>query len=349
MSHENLRFGLVGHGLWGSHHAKAIAQTPGAVLAAVADRTPQNLEAAGAVHPQAALHADWRELVRRPDIDVVDVAVPSFLHYEIGRAVLEAGKHLFLEKPMVLSVEEANTLIDLAGAKGLTLAVDHEMRLSALWGKVKQLIDQGTVGVPQYVLVELSRFPYRQGSDGWRYDIRRVGSWILEEPIHFIDLARWYMSGHGNPTTVLARANSRQPEHPELQDNFTTLINFQHGGYAVVTQTLAAFEHHVTCKVSGTQGAIWAWWSGADARSAEPTFGLRYSRSSGGDTVEETAFEKATGEIVELQQQMASLVAAIRGQGHVAASGEDGRWAVALCLAAQQAVDRGTTVPVAAI
>jgi len=340
---NDLRFGLVGHGLWGAHHAMAIAKTPGARLVAVADRAQDNLAAAQAAHPAAALHGDWRELIARTDVDVVDVVLPSFLHYEVGKAALEAGKHLFIEKPMVLSVQEATELIAVARAKGLTLAVDHEMRLSALWGRVKQLIDEGVVGTPHYVLVELSRFPYRLGSDGWRYDIHRVGNWILEEPIHFIDLAKWYMSGHGEPTTVFARANSRQADRPELQDNFTTVINFSHGGYAVVTQTLAAFEHHVTCKVSGSAGAAWAWWSGPDARTAEPTFGLKYSR---GDAVEEVTFAKTTGEVVELQQQVAALVRAIHEKTSPPASGEDGRWAVALCRAAQRAAEAGCPAPV---
>jgi len=72
-------------------------------------------------------------LVARDDIDVVDVAVPSHLHYEVGKAVLSAGKHLLVEKPMVLSVAHADELVALACENGRTLAVDHEMRLSALW------------------------------------------------------------------------------------------------------------------------------------------------------------------------------------------------------------------------
>ena len=121
------------------------------------------------------------------------------------------------------------------------------------------------------MLLELSRFPYRLGSEGWRFDINRVGNWILEEPIHFFDLARWYMDGSGQPSKVYARANSRQPDHPELQDNFTTVMDFTGGGFAVITQTLAAFEHHVTCKVTGTKGAISARWSAPDADHPSPS------------------------------------------------------------------------------
>ena len=102
-----------------------------------------------------------------------------------------------------------------------------------------------------------------------------MGSWILEEPIHFFDFARWYLASAGEPQTVYATSNSRQPGHPELRDNFSAIVNFANGAYAVVSQTLAAFEHHQTVKVTGTKGALWASWSGAMDRTLHPTFSLR--------------------------------------------------------------------------
>ena len=338
-----LRFGLIGCGLWGAHHAKAIERAPGTVLAAIAERSEENRAAAKSAHPSADIYDDYRRVIERDDIDVIDCVLPSHLHFEVGKAALEAGKHVFLEKPMALTIEHCDELVALAAKQGKLLAVDHELRLSALWGKVKQLIDEGTIGTPQYVLLELSRFPYRLGSEGWRFDIRRVGNWILEEPIHFFDLARWYLSAHGEPVSVYARANSRQPEHPELQDNLSAIVNFHDGAYAVLTQTLAAFEHHVTCKVTGTSGAIWANWSAPDARSPLPTFGLRYSA---GDDVREVPFGDVTGEVVELNQQIAAVVRAIQEGTPPPVSGEDGRWSVALCLLAQESVDRGRIVDI---
>lgn len=342
---SELGFGLVGYGLWGKHHARAIAKTEGARLAAVAARSQESLAAAKAAHPEVEIYDDYRQLLARSDVDVVDVVVPNHLHYEMASAALEAGKHVLLEKPMVLSVEHGEALLALAREKGKLLAVDHEMRLSSLWGRVKQLIDDGVVGTPQYVLLELSRFPYRPGSEGWRFDISRVGNWILEEPIHFFDLARWYMDGFGEPVSVYARANSRQAGHPELQDNFTTILNFSGGGFAVISQTLAAFEHHVTCKVTGTAGAIWAAWSAPDARDAEPTFSLRLS-SGDPNQIEEIPFESVTGEVVELEQQIASVVGSIRDGTPPAATGLDGQWAVRLCLAAKQSADSGAEVAI---
>jgi myo-inositol 2-dehydrogenase/D-chiro-inositol 1-dehydrogenase len=259
----------------------------------------------------------------------------------MGKAALEAGKHLLLEKPMALTVAHCDEMIALARQKRKVLAVGHEMRLSVLWGKVKQLIADGAIGDPLYVLIELSRFPYRFGSEGWRFDIHRVGNWILEEPIHFFDLARWFLAGFGEPVSVYARANSRQPDHPELQDNFATIVGFTGGAFAVITETLAAFEHHVTCKVSGTKGSVWARWSGPDARTTQPTFGLRYSD---GARVEEVRFEKSAGELFELEEEIAAMMRSVQTGALPVCTAEDGRWSVLLCLAAQESVNAGAPI-----
>lgn len=341
---REVRFGLIGFGAWGQCHAGAIAKTEGARLVAIAAHSERSCQAARKAHPEADVAADYRDLVDRDDLDVVVVVLPSHLHHDAASAVLSAGKHLLLEKPMALTVEQCDDLIRLAGQNDRLLAVGHELRLSSLWGKMKQMIDDGFVGQPQYVLVELSRRPYRRGSGGWRFDINRVGSWILEEPIHFFDFARWYLNGAGEPESVYATANSRQPDHPELHDNFSALVHFSGAAYAVVTQTLAAFEHHQTVKVTGTEGALWAGWSGAMDRTRHPTFFLK---AFDGERLEEVPIEKTTGELFELEDQVAMLVRAVRDAAPLACTGEDGRWSVAMCLAAERSVRTGQPVRMA--
>jgi myo-inositol 2-dehydrogenase/D-chiro-inositol 1-dehydrogenase len=336
-----VRFGLIGFGAWGSHHARAVAKTPGAELAAIAARSPTTCAAAREQHSAACVYDDYRDLLGREQLDVVDIVLPSHLHYEVARAVLESGRHLLMEKPMALTVEHCDELIRLAASNGRLVAIGHELRLSPLWGKVKAVIDAGRVGDPLYVLIELWRRPYRLGADGWRYDINRVGNWILEEPIHFFDLARWYLAGRGEPVSVYARASSKQPDHPELQDNFSAVVNFPGGTYAVIAQTLAAYEHHQVVKVTGTKGALWGAWSGAMDRTLHPTFSLKYHD---GETVEEIPLTKITGEVFELEDEIALMVAAVRDGQPLAATGEDGKWSVALCLAAQRSVDTGAVV-----
>jgi myo-inositol 2-dehydrogenase/D-chiro-inositol 1-dehydrogenase len=309
MPESPVRFGLIGFGAWGKHHADAISKTPGAKLVAIAARSATSIAAAKSTYPLANVFDDYRRLLEQADIDVVDVVLPSNLHHEVASAVLRSGKHLLLEKPMAVSLAECDDLNRLSHEHDRLLAIGHELRLSSLWGKVKEMIDAGFVGRPQYVLVELSRNPYRQGAEGWRYDIDRVGNWILEEPIHFFDLARWYLSSAGEPASVYASANSRQAGHPELQDNFSAIVKFHDDAYAVVSQTLSAFEHHQTVKVSGTAGALWASWSGALDRTRHPTFSLR---AYNGNTVQTIPIEKMTGELFELEDQIAMLVRAVR-------------------------------------
>jgi myo-inositol 2-dehydrogenase/D-chiro-inositol 1-dehydrogenase len=283
-------------------------------------------------------------MLAREELDIVDVVLPSHLHHRVARDVLEAGRHLLLEKPMTLSVADCDDLIGLARSRNRVLAVGHELRLSSLWGRVKELIDGGAIGEPLYALVELWRRPYRLGSDGWRYDPTRVGNWILEEPIHFFDLARWYFAGVGEPGSVYARAIGKRPDRPGLHDNFSAVVNFPRGRYAVVSQTLAAWEHHQVAKLTGTDGAIWAAWGGAMDRTFEPTFSLKVMR---GDQVTEEPITKPSGEVYELVEQIARVADAVRDGGPVPCTGEDGRWSVAMCLKAHESLTVGRPVSIA--
>ncbi len=331
-----VQFALIGFGAWGKHHADAIEKCPDADLVAIAARSEASVEAARVAYPHARIYSDYRELIAAGGLDCIDVVVPSYLHLEIGSAVLQSGTHLLLEKPMGVSLAECDQLIELAKENKCLLAVGHELRLSSMWGLAKQMIDDGFIGKPLYALVELSRNPYRLGADGWRYDIARVGNWILEEPIHFFDLARWYLAASGDPVSVVATANSSQADHPELQDNFSAILKFTSGAYAVITQTLCAFEHHQTIKVTGTQGALWASWSGAMDRTRHPTFSLR---AFDGKQVETVKIEKMTGELFELEDQIQRMCDALRRGTPLHCTAEDGRWSVRMCLAAQASVD----------
>lgn len=336
-----VRFGLIGFGAWGKCHSNAIKNTEGAELVAIAAKSDATCETAREAFPNAFVTLDYHALLARDDVDVVDVVLPSFIHHDVSSAALKAGKHLLLEKPMCLTVQHCDDLIRLANENSRWLAVGHELRLSSLWCKVKEMIDEGFIGDPQYVLVELSRKPYRQGADGWRYDIDRVGNWILEEPIHFFDFARWYLEPAGEPSSIYASANSRQPDHPELQDNFSAIVNFPGGQYAVISQSLSMFEHHQTVKIAGTKGSLWAGWSGAMDRTRHPSFFLK---ASDGSEVRDIAIEKITGEVFELEDQIAMMVNAIRSEDPIRATGNDGKMSVAMCIAAQKSVDESRPV-----
>lgn len=345
MSAANLpvRFGLAGYGAWGQLHAQSIAMNPEARLAAITAPSEASRDAARKAHPQAMVFADHREMLAQAQLDIVDIVTPSSTHLDIATAAMQAGKDVLLEKPMAITLADCKAIVATAEKTGRRLAVGHELRLSSQWGEIKRIIDRGTIGQPQYVLVELSRKPYRLGASGWRYDQSRVGSWVLEEPIHFFDLARWYLESSGDPVELTAYANSRDPQRPALFDNFSAMFKCANGSYAVVSQTLAAFEHHQTVKVSGTQGALWAAWSGALDRTLEPEYFLKVFD---GEKLENVKLEKHSGEVFELREEIARCIAMVRGQAQPAATGRDGLWSAGLCLVAEESIRQQKPLPV---
>jgi myo-inositol 2-dehydrogenase/D-chiro-inositol 1-dehydrogenase len=334
-------FGVVGCGAWGSHHARAVSQCPRARLVAIADCDEEARRQAREAHPDSEIVADYRQLLAMPEVEVVDVVLPNDLHHNVGWAVLTSGRHLLLEKPMALSVAQCTDLLEEARARGLCLSATHQFRFSPMWGRIKDLIDAGAIGDPRYVLIELWRNPYRQGWQSWRYDIGRVGNWILEEPIHFFDLARWYLETWGDPVSIYARANARQAEHPELQDNFSAIMNFPDGPFAAISQTLSAYEHHLTLKITGSQGAVWGVWGGVMDRTWNPTFVLKHFD---GQTTREVPLSRPPGEVYELSDQIADMAEAVGEDRPPSVTGDDARWAVAMCLKAQESVDTGAVV-----
>jgi len=339
-----VKFALAGFGAWGKLHAKSIHDNPDARLVAITAPTEATRTEAAATYPGARIFATAAEMIAQADFDLIDIVTPSHTHREIALAAMAKGKHVLLEKPMAITLEDCQAIVAGARQHGVHLAVGHELRLSSQWGLIKRLIQDGVIGDPQYVLVELSRKPYRTGASGWRYDQSRVGSWVLEEPIHFFDLARWYLESSGDPVELYAYGNSRDPARPTLFDNFSAMFKYPNGSYAVVSQTLAAFEHHQTVKVSGTKGALWAGWSGALDRTLEPSYFLKVFD---GEKLENVKIEKHSGEVFELREEIAQSIAMVRTGKKPAATGEDGLWSAGLCLVAEESIRQQRPLPVA--
>ncbi|TDU81456.1 myo-inositol 2-dehydrogenase/D-chiro-inositol 1-dehydrogenase [Prosthecobacter fusiformis] len=338
-----VRFALAGFGAWGKLHAQSIAGNVDAHLVAIAAPSDASRAEAEALYPGVQIFADAAEMIAQAEFDILDIVTPSHTHREMAVAAMTRGKHVLLEKPMAITLEDCKAIVAAAKEHGVQLAVGHELRLSSQWGEIKKIIDSGRIGEPQYVLVELLRKPYRLGASGWRYDPHRVGSWVLEEPIHFFDLARWYLEGSGDPVELYAYGNSRDAERPGLFDNFSAMFKYANGSYAVVSQTLAAFEHHQTVKVSGTKGALWAGWSGALDRTLEPSYFLKVFD---GENLEEVKLEKHSGEVFELREEIAQCVEMVRTGKPPVASGMDGLWSAGLCLVAEESIRQGKPLPV---
>jgi myo-inositol 2-dehydrogenase/D-chiro-inositol 1-dehydrogenase len=337
---DAVRFGLIGYGLWGRHHAAALAAAPGAVLSAIACASEATAAAAAGDFPAAAVEVGYQALLDRADIDAVVVAVPNYLHAEIGVAALQAGKHVLLEKPMATTVQGCDALIEAARGSGRILTIGHELRFSAQYGRIKEMIDGRDIGMPGYANFSLFRFPFRPGSQGWRYDPARVGSWILEEPVHAVDLAMWYFAELGDPLSVRAFGTSASRD-ASMPQSFTAILGFGGAAHAVITQTTGGFEYHQVLSLVGSEGSIRSLWSGAMDRAEHPTFELRIKRRGKNDA--EAISVGPSGELVELFEQARQTVAAFR-QRRSLFSGEEARKRIIVCLAAEQSLREGREI-----
>lgn len=339
-----MRFGLIGYGLWGKHHAEAIVNAPGAELAAIACASERTAAEARTAFPNLPVVVGYQALLAQKSqfgLAAVDIVVPNYLHAEIGIAALDAGLDVLLEKPMAPSVAECDALIAAARRNDRVLTIGHEFRLSGQWGGMKKIIAAGEIGPPRYGNVSLFRFPYRPGSSAWRYDQHRVGSWILEEPVHFFDMLMWYFEGQGDPVSVHAVGNSKESA-PGMYDNFSTILRWPGDLYAVVTQTLSGFEHHHVMEIIGTEGSIRTWWSGAMDRTRDPKFELKVQRR--GETQCAIIGDLgSSGEVFELQEELRLVVEAFRARRPLV-SPEEARKRIVVCVEAERSVRENRVV-----
>ena len=332
-----MQVGLIGYGAWGRHHARALTAAPSATLAAIVVRGEASAAAAAADHPDARLLRDTAPLLADPAIEAVVVAVPNAQHAAVAMAALAAGKHVLLEKPMALTLADCDALIAASHKAGRVLTIGHELRVSRQWAPIRALVEQGAIGALRHAAVSLFRFPYRQGSAGWRYDGAMVGSWILEEPVHFFDLLLWYGRELGPPETIRAVAEG----DPAMPRALAVTLRFAGGAFCTLNTVVGGFEHHLAVHLMGEAGAIRALWSASMDRSGEPAASLHLlrGRAAPGQLATSIPFDRS-GEIFELETQAEAAIAGFRA-GRALVPPEEARAAIACCLLAERSARAG--------
>jgi predicted dehydrogenase len=141
-----IRVGVIGYGYWGPVVARNFAGIPDCELALVCDKNPESLRRAKRAHPHVQTTADPSEVTGSPDIDAVAVVTPVWTHFDLAKAALDNGKHVFVEKPFTATSEQAEQLIELAESKKLQIMVDHTFLFTGAVKKIKQLVDEGALG-----------------------------------------------------------------------------------------------------------------------------------------------------------------------------------------------------------
>jgi len=141
-----IRIGVVGYGYWGPNIVRNLRGVDGCEVAAVCDRSPDALKRVAQAYPDMAVTDDVAELMASPKIDAVAVVTPVCTHFQLAKAALQNGKHVFIEKPFTATTAEAEELIELAARRNLKIMVDHTFLFTGAVKKIRQLLEEGVLG-----------------------------------------------------------------------------------------------------------------------------------------------------------------------------------------------------------
>ena len=141
-----IRIGVIGYGYWGPNLVRNLFEAPGAQVACVADVRPDRLAVVSNRYPTVQTTQNVRELIEDPTIDAVAIATPVSTHYELALRALQEGKHVLVEKPLASDTEQVQRLMDLAAKRNLVLMVDHTFVYTGAVRKIRELVENGSLG-----------------------------------------------------------------------------------------------------------------------------------------------------------------------------------------------------------
>ncbi|QNK55794.1 Gfo/Idh/MocA family protein [Paenibacillus sp. PAMC21692] len=224
-------FGIIGCGSVADFHMEAIRQIEGASLTVVSSRN-EDIAKATAEREGCAWTTDYRQLIRREDVDIVCVTTSSGSHARIGLDVLNAGKHVVIEKPIAMSANDAAELVRTAKERGVTLSVISQRRFEVQHQAVKRVLEEGALG--KLLLVEMSLPFYRTqayyDSADWRGTISEDGGALMNQGIHSLDLLLWFAGGVRSVFGQVAT----QTHKMEAEDLGLAILQFDNGAFGTI-------------------------------------------------------------------------------------------------------------------
>ncbi|WP_081238716.1 Gfo/Idh/MocA family protein [Streptomyces viridosporus] len=283
---DTLGVAVVGFGWMGRVHTQAYARVlhhyPHLALrpelVSVAEEVPGRAEEAAAQFGFASTTRDWREVAADPRVKAVSVTAPNFLHREIGVAMAEAGKHLWIEKPVGLGTEDARAVADAVAAAGVQGAVGFNYRNAPAVEAARDLIASGGIGRVTHARIRLfsDYAAHPEGALTWRYERARGGSGVLGDlASHGVDLARFLL---GDITALTADTAIFLPERArpagataghsraaggelgpvENEDYVNCLLRFDSGARGVLEACRVSVgeQNNYGFEVHGTEGAV---------------------------------------------------------------------------------------------
>jgi len=198
---DRLATAVIGTGNRGAYLLSGVMEQPNAKVAAVCDIKPDRLDkaASAAVKDNPSTYTDWRKIIDRKDIEVVFVATPPHLHAEMAIAALQAGKHVYCEKPIGVTAQQVKEVVKAArGSKKMFLA-GQQLRSYKQLGEAVRKIREGAIG--DVIMVKAQRhatadLPHDGSSGDWYFDVSKSGGYLIEQSVHNLDACNWAIGAH---------------------------------------------------------------------------------------------------------------------------------------------------------
>lgn len=251
---RNLKFGIIGCGLISNWHADAVLQIEGAELAAATDVSEKSRNAFSQKYNVEVY--DSVEKLLASDIDVVSICTPSGLHAPLAIQAANAGKHVIVEKPMAITLQQADEIIEAAEKNNVKVSVISQMRFTPAVQKLKKAIDDNLLGrlVSGDMYMKFLRTQEYYDKGGWRGTWKMDGGGaLMNQGIHGVDLLGYVMGPvkriHGFARTLVRNI--------EVEDTASAILEYENGALGVIQGTTSVYPGLPRrMEISGDKGTI---------------------------------------------------------------------------------------------
>jgi predicted dehydrogenase len=340
------RVALLGAGFIGEIHAESYRRfVPDAELVAVCSRHADRARKFAEHHGIPQWFTDVTETIEKSNCDVVDICIPNHLHARTTIAAANAGKHVIIEKPLCLTLEEADDMIAVCEARGRLLMYAEELCFAPKYERVRGLVGEGAVGTVYYLRqCEKHSGPH---SD-WFYDLNQSGGGaVMDMGCHGFAWLRWMLGGDPRPVSVSAHMQTGliHKGRTRCEENAVCVVEFEGGVVGVVENSwakLGGMEDRV--EVCGTGGVIYADLFMGNSSLTYSANGYGYAMEKSGSTQgwTFTTFEEAFNQ--GYPQELKHFIDCVRDGVQPVVTGRDGRAVLELLYAAYHSARIGQKV-----
>ena len=247
-------FGLVGCGRISRNHLSSLKKIPDVEIIAVCDADKKRLEECGEKY-SCKTYDSYDAFLQDTDINVVSICTPSGLHAQMALQATAEGKHILLEKPMAMSLKEADAIIAAAKEKGVKLGIVFQNRFNRAVTKLRSALDAGKFGVLTHgaAVVRWNRNDEYYKQSPWRGTWSQDGGCLMNQSIHTIDLLLWMM---GPAESVFAYADTKL-RNIEGEDNAVAVVKFKNGAFATIEASTTIYPTNLegSLHIFGTTGS----------------------------------------------------------------------------------------------